>query len=42
VSRFGGIATIVSASDYVSRGWVSERDVVALVAPDYVSTFRGR
>jgi hypothetical protein len=42
-SLFGGIATIVPASDYVStfRGEGVEPDVAALAVADHVLTFRG-
>jgi hypothetical protein len=43
VSSSGGIATIVPASDYVSkfRGEGVEPDLVALAVADHVLTFRG-
>src|SRR5712691_10295241 len=44
MSPFGGIATIVPASDYVStfRGEGVEPDLVALAVADHVLTLRGR
>src|SRR5712691_6745387 len=44
LSRFGGIATIVPASDCVStfRGEGVEPDLVALAVADHVLTLRGR
>ena len=42
MSRFGGKATIMPASDYVStfRGERVEPDLVALAVADHVLTFR--